>query len=516
MRCDRLRLSVSGVTPEEPVVSKKSGHVYEKRLILQHLLASGGKDPETGEDMNEEDLINVKLSGSSVKPTPTTNASIPGTLTQLRNEWDSVMLESFKLKQTLKSTRLELSHSLYYYDASLRVIARLTDERDEARKALMELRNKGVYMQDGNENKMNGSSNVNEVDPMEVEKPDAGEPQALSEEVIENIGKKAEALKKWRMKRPAISGLLKPRASSSLVEKDSRKYHVEGVSVEVMRTAMKVENPLHGYVFVGCSDGSCKILNEQATEIQSQFKAHEGGVTALSLSSAADVVISTGADQKSCVARHGDGGFSQKASFKYHSQDITGCSIHPTDDYFATCSKDGKWAIHDIETVTTLASVVDPDGSPNLCAEFHPDGAIFASGLENGIVRVWDVRSLTSVASFETESGPVSTLTLSENGYSLVSVAGKRKAQLWDLRKLKSTKGVEFDEDMSIQNASFDASGTFVAFCGSRGLKVYEAKKWREQVSLSSEELTCIGWNRTATTLYSGDTQGSVVSRDLG
>lgn len=139
----------------------------------------------------------------------------------------------------------------------------------------------------------------------------------------------------------------------------------------------------------------------------------------------------------------------------------------------------------------------------------------------------------------------MSTLTLSENGYSLVSVAGKRKAQLWDLRKLKSTKGVEFDEDMSIQNASFDASGTFVAFCGSRGLKVrffkfttndiaeirttrlclliitalsqvYEAKKWREQVSLSSEELTCIGWNRTATTLYSGDTQGSVVSRDLG
>uniref|UniRef100_A0A7S0BUG2 Pre-mRNA-processing factor 19 n=1 Tax=Rhodosorus marinus TaxID=101924 RepID=A0A7S0BUG2_9RHOD len=354
--------AISGVTPEEPVVSKKSGHVYEKRLILQHLIASGGKDPETGEDLTEEDLVSVKVSGSSVKPTPTTNTSIPGTLTQLRNEWDSVMLESFKLKQTLKSTRLELSHSLYYYDASLRVIARLTDERDEARKALMELRKKGVYMQDGNEKKMNGSSNLNEADAMEVEKAGADEPQLLSEEVIENIGKKAEALKKWRMKRPAISGLLKPSGSSGLGEKESRKYHVEGVSVEVMRTAMKVENPSYGHVFVGCSDGSCKVLNEQCTEIQSQFKAHEGGIGALAVSSASDVVISTGADQKSSVARHSDGGFSQKASFKCHSMDITGCSIHPTDDYFATCSKDGKWAVHDIETVTTLASVVDPDG----------------------------------------------------------------------------------------------------------------------------------------------------------
>ncbi|CAM9541109.1 unnamed protein product, partial [Ectocarpus sp. 8 AP-2014] len=32
---------VSGQTPETPVVSKKSGHVYEKRLIVKYIDAEG-------------------------------------------------------------------------------------------------------------------------------------------------------------------------------------------------------------------------------------------------------------------------------------------------------------------------------------------------------------------------------------------------------------------------------------------------------------------------------------------
>lgn len=34
-------MTVSGQTPETPVVSKKSGHVYEKRLIIKYIDAEG-------------------------------------------------------------------------------------------------------------------------------------------------------------------------------------------------------------------------------------------------------------------------------------------------------------------------------------------------------------------------------------------------------------------------------------------------------------------------------------------
>ena len=50
--------------PQEPVVSSKSGHVFEKRLIQQYIQAEG-KCPVTGQLLSLEDLIEVK--GSKVR-----------------------------------------------------------------------------------------------------------------------------------------------------------------------------------------------------------------------------------------------------------------------------------------------------------------------------------------------------------------------------------------------------------------------------------------------------------------
>ena len=53
--------AISGEPPQDPVVSSKSGHVYERRLILKYL-KDNGTDPITGEKIEEADLISVKAS----------------------------------------------------------------------------------------------------------------------------------------------------------------------------------------------------------------------------------------------------------------------------------------------------------------------------------------------------------------------------------------------------------------------------------------------------------------------
>lgn len=88
-----------------------------------------------GEELSVEDLIDVK-SQRVVRPRPPTLTSIPSLLNVFQEEWDALALETYTLQQTLAQTRQELSSALYQHDAAVRVIARLTKERDESRDAL--------------------------------------------------------------------------------------------------------------------------------------------------------------------------------------------------------------------------------------------------------------------------------------------------------------------------------------------------------------------------------------------
>jgi hypothetical protein len=126
--------AISGEAPREAVASRKSGNVFEKRLIEAHI-AENHTDPVTGEELAVEDLIELK-SPQVVTPRAPNLTSIPALLSAFQNEWDAIVLETHTLKQQLAQTRQELSTALYQNDAATRVIARMSRERDEAREAL--------------------------------------------------------------------------------------------------------------------------------------------------------------------------------------------------------------------------------------------------------------------------------------------------------------------------------------------------------------------------------------------
>ena len=85
--------------------------------------------------LDEGSLIELNTTGGSnvVPPRPPRATSLPNLLSMLQSEYDVVLLELHDTRVALEETRKELSSALYQNDAAVRVVARLAQERDEAR-----------------------------------------------------------------------------------------------------------------------------------------------------------------------------------------------------------------------------------------------------------------------------------------------------------------------------------------------------------------------------------------------
>ncbi|KAG6006732.1 hypothetical protein E4U21_006717 [Claviceps maximensis] len=465
---------ISGEAPQEPVVSKKSGIVYEKRLIEQYI-KEHATEPNTGEALTVDDLV-VISSSRIVRPRPPTLTSIPALLATFQNEWDALALESYNLKEQLARTREELATVLYQHDAAVRVIARLVKERDEARDSLSK-----VTITDG---AANGDEMV--VDSVE----------ALPDVLAERVDEIHQTLSKGRKKRPVPEGW----ASSDEISS----FDVTASNALPVSQATSID--LSGsYAALGGLKGEAAIYALEVDKLERQISVNEAVLSTLWHGSKVFFATSQGNVK---VYEAGN----ESASLSEHAGPVTGLSVHPSGDILGTVGVDKSIILYDLTTMKR-ASRVYADASLTTCA-FHPDGHLFAAGTISGDVKLYMTKSLEQAAMFKL-GAPVQALTFSENGFWLAATAkGQTTVTIFDLRKEGDAATAKvLETGGSIQSLAWDYTGQYLATGGPTGLTVQQYtksnKKWSEPFR-NSTAVIGVRWGESAKKLIAVNEDGVV------
>ncbi|KAJ5800099.1 uncharacterized protein N7518_002167 [Penicillium psychrosexuale] len=464
--------AISGEAPQVPVVSTKSGSVFEKRLIEAYI-AEHGKDPVNGEELTTDDLIDLK-SQRVVRPRPPTLTSIPSLLSVFQEEWDALALEAFTLQQNLAQTRRELSSALYQHDAAVRVIARLTQERDEAREALSNV-SVGATRAGG--------------EAMQVDS--TGLPQA----VLERIENTQAALSKTRRKRAVPEGWASSEAISTFKPSEvSEPLYPGGRALSI--------NPTGDLVLVGGVDGVAGVYSLSQKSVVQTLKTDGPVIDATWAGNKAVVASSTGSVK---VFENG----AEVASFASHSGEVTAVTVHATGDIAASVGVDKSYVLYDLATNTVVSQIFCD--AALLSVNFHPDGHLIAAGGADGKVKIFDVKTGAAAADY-TMSGPVKCLFFSENGTYLAAVAAQSTTvSIWDLRSSKETKVL--DTGSQIDSIFWDYTGQFLLTGGPGGVTVQQyskaSKGWSEPLR-SAVPATSVAWGSAAQSIVALNEAGVI------
>lgn len=466
--------SITGTVAKEPVVSVKSGHVYEKKLVAK-VIKDTGVCPMTNEPLSMDDLIDVQNGHlNTVKSEDAT--SVPGLLRMMQNEWDAVALELFQVKKTLQETRQELSHALYQHDAATRVIARLIKERDEYRNRMEE----HAIMRNGEEQQQ------------EEEAPRKKKAKkALDEAVVEAMTMTSKELSGRRKKREISATVATVEDIEGFEARGAFPVHATRkggiLCIEACPRWATETHP--SIVLTGGGDSTVHVVDCNTSSSLVSLTGHTKKVTSVAcigdngqkraLSGSDDGTVRLWdihygeSSESTCISVLETAEIGSKSK---KAAGVVSVEMHPSGQYFFTGCADGSWSIYDLEKQDQLVRVGPETPSTFSAAALHPDGLIYCTATGDASLKIWEARNQQSVASLSGHTGTIHSLSFSENGYYLASAATDG-VRIWDLRKLKSIQSLTpFGETRGATSVSFDTSGLYLGVGGPSAV-VYGVKK---------------------------------------
>jgi pre-mRNA-processing factor 19 len=324
--------SLSGLPAECPVISIKTGHIFEKSLIEKHI-RTFGKCPLSETEMTLNDLVEIKIDNQEInlsKPRNSKAVSLPGMLNDLEADWEKVLIETALLRKEYDETRKELAHSLYQNDASTRVIANLIRERDSAREELLKF-----------ENEYGSFDDVAEI------LGDEYNGMGISQNLINNITDLSFKLSSERKDRIIPQDL----ADISKFKLKSTKTPFE---INTGLTCCDVRTSSQGQILLGSIDGRLALYeSRQSKKNPIVQKLHTRKVNEVQFYPSEEILAFATVSDDSTGGLFLHSSETNKFEEKYrirnvHTDSLTAISFHPLQEYAIISSLDANWTFHNM------------------------------------------------------------------------------------------------------------------------------------------------------------------------
>ncbi|XP_057416676.1 protein TORMOZ EMBRYO DEFECTIVE [Lotus japonicus] len=205
--------------------------------------------------------------------------------------------------------------------------------------------------------------------------------------------------------------------------------------------------------FIACACGeSIKIVDSANASIRSTLQGDSESVTALALSPDDNLLFSSGHSRQirvwdlstlKCVR-----------SWKGHEGPVMCMSCHPSGGLLATGGADRKVLVWDVDG-GYCTHFFKGHGGVVSCVMFHPDPEkqLLFSGSDDGgdhaTVKVWDIsktKRKNCIASLDNHRSAVTSMAVSEDGWTLLSAGRDKVVSVWDLHDYSNKKTVITNE----------------------------------------------------------------------
>jgi len=256
--------------------------------------------------------------------------------------------------------RQELAHTLYQQDAACRVIARLSKERDDARRQLAA----GGMVPSSPASTAAGAG---AGDAMEVE--EAGLPAEVKDNIIA-LSKKLTQARKQRTIPKETAEAATVKTYQVVSSHPTHSASLPGI------LCLDIDPKNEDRILTGGVDKKIVLFSRKSGAITASMGGHTKKVSDVLFHPTEDILLSASYDKTIRIWKPPKGRakkYSTSKTLRQHAAEVTGICLHPMGSLIGASSGDKTWSISDIASGACLSQLSGQDGTPPVPPSSFPN-----------------------------------------------------------------------------------------------------------------------------------------------